>query len=405
MDFTGLRPEWGLLLACARKSANESISQQIANLLKEDLDWQFVLSRAARHGLLPLLYWNLKSHSIPEDIEQSLKAEFLQNAEYNLCRTREMFEVLGTLESRAIAAITVKGPVLAQFAYGHIGLRQFGDLDILIEHRHLRRAIELLAARGYTILNQLNWLQKHVHPGLGRKDIVLGSEEKRTVIELHWLLSGSRFKLPLDLQKLTPRLQTRQVGHKDLPCLSPEDLLLFLCVHGSRHGWERLLWICDIAELLRTTPEISLQKTMTEAINLGCQRAVRLGLLLARDLLAAELPGWLEQDISSDSQLAVLKAKLCESLFVNEVNAPDISYWYDVHLMMRERWRDRLRLRFYYCYRYVRLAVVPNERDQAIVSLPRKLTFLYYLVRPFRLFSNFGVDRIKKMDQRIGDRP
>ena len=33
--------------------------------------------------------------------------------------------------------------------------------------------------------------------------------------------------------------------------LAPNDLLLILCVHASWHLWGRLLWICDVAELIR----------------------------------------------------------------------------------------------------------------------------------------------------------
>src|SRR3712207_8653927 len=32
--------------------------------------------------------------------------------------------------------------------------------------------------------------------------------------------------------------------------------LLILCVHGTKHIWGRLSWICDVAELLRTQPDM-----------------------------------------------------------------------------------------------------------------------------------------------------
>ncbi|MCA9471117.1 MAG: nucleotidyltransferase family protein [Nitrospira sp.] len=33
--------------------------------------------------------------------------------------------------------------------------------------------------------------------------------------------------------------------------LRAEELLLILCVHGSKHVWEELKWVCDVTELIR----------------------------------------------------------------------------------------------------------------------------------------------------------
>jgi hypothetical protein len=61
-----------------------------------------------------------------------------------------------------------------------------------------------------------------------------------------------------------------------------------------------------------------------------------------------------------------------------------------------------MRLRLYYYRRYLRLAVVPNERDHAIMPLPPFLFALYYLVRPFRLVKAFGLTTLKKLTKRFG---
>jgi hypothetical protein len=53
------------------------------------------------------------------------------------------------LESYEIPAIAYKGPTLAVSAYGNLSLRQFGDLDILVQDRAYERARQLLIKQGF----------------------------------------------------------------------------------------------------------------------------------------------------------------------------------------------------------------------------------------------------------------
>ena len=62
-------------------------------------------------------------------------------------------------------------------------------------------------------------------------------------------------------------------------------------------------------------------------------------------------------------------------MFQKEYDYLDISYWYQHHLMMRERFQDRARLYLYYLSRYVRLALRPNAQDRELMLLPRSLSF------------------------------
>ena len=52
-------------------------------------------------------------------------------------------------ERRQLRAVPYKGPVLAQSAYGDLGLRSFSDLDFLISPADFERAKQALAEIGY----------------------------------------------------------------------------------------------------------------------------------------------------------------------------------------------------------------------------------------------------------------
>ena len=83
----------------------------------------------------------------------------------------------------------------------------------------------------------------------------------------------------------------------------PENLLIVLCVHGSKHAWEQLKWICDIAELVRTHPDLQWEHMLASASDLRCRRMVLLGLSLARQWYEVDLPAPVLCMIASDPDL------------------------------------------------------------------------------------------------------
>ena len=90
---------------------------------------------------------------------------------------------------------------------------------------------------------------------------------------------------------------------RDVLSMSAEDLLMVLCVHGSKHCWERLTWVCDVAEMVRANPELGWEGILDRSGALHISRAVLLGLDLAKSLLDAPLPELVLSAIRNDRGL------------------------------------------------------------------------------------------------------
>ena len=74
----------------------------------------------------------------------------------------------------------------------------------------------------------------------------LARGDSRIDVELHWDIMPEDFPFHSDLKGIWKRCGSLSFGGANVTTLSPEDLLLFLCVHGSRHLWLRLQWLCDV---------------------------------------------------------------------------------------------------------------------------------------------------------------
>ena len=96
-----LHPEAELLLCCARISADAARAELISTLLQKGIDWQYLISTAHAHGVLPLLYRSLHaicSEAVPKTILDQLQRHFHANAFHNLFLTRELLKILPLFE-------------------------------------------------------------------------------------------------------------------------------------------------------------------------------------------------------------------------------------------------------------------------------------------------------------------
>ena len=348
-----------VLLCCAQTCYNPASAEQLPHLLRLDFNWDSLIRLAVRHRVLPLLYRSVQiigADLVPPPIWAELQHHFHANAQRNLLLAGTLLRLLGLLTRHDIPAIPYKGPVLAMAAYGNLALRQFGDLDILVRQQDVERAKDLLLAQGY------RWWEQRPITLLPRQRKVyeLISADGQVLVELHWAITSSTFYVPLDPACLWERLET--VVLLDLPVrtLTPEHLLLILCVHGAKHHWHRLAWICDIAALLHVSTQMNWGYLLAQADRLGCRRMLLLGVLLAQTLLGTPLPGPLQDRLCADMVIPSLAREVQARLFINAgcpLAAIDRPLFY---LRLRERLCDRLRCSCYLVYHTITSRVLSS---------------------------------------------
>jgi Uncharacterised nucleotidyltransferase len=170
------------------------------------------------------------------------------------------------------------------------------------------------------------------------------------LVELHWAITSSTFYVPLDPARLWERLETVVLLGLPVRTLTLEHLLLVLCVHGAKHHWHRLAWICDIAALLHVSAQMDWEHLLAQADRLGCRRMLLLGVFLAQTLLGTPLHGPLQDRLCADMAIPSLAREVQTRLFTSAsrpLAAVDRPLFY---LRLRERLRDRLRCSCYLVY-------------------------------------------------------
>jgi len=371
-----------LVLLCARTKADAETSARIKTITgsPDEVDWDYVYQLARRHSVLPLIYSQLNAlarASVPPAQLARLKENYRDNAARNLLLTAELCRILETFEAAGIEAVPYKGPALALYAYGNLALRRFVDLDLLVRKADTIRAKDVLTAKGF--LPSTPWTKAQQTLLLRTQhNLSLSREEGRLVVELHWEVASSLFASSLQAEEFWGRLETMRLNNIAVKSLSAEDLLLSLCVHGSKHLWERLAWICDVAELLKTRTDLDWSVVLERAASTGNARMLFLGLYLANRLLDAPLPDTVMTKLEAVRSVVFLANDVLKRLFSGAEAVPlTINQSIRFNWAVRAGWRSRLR--------YCRLLLQPTDADIEIMPLPRPLSFVYYLVRPFGL--------------------
>lgn len=378
------RPEVDLLLCCARTNLSSENVEQIRRLLRSEMDWTYLVRMAGTHGLIPLLYPNLKKtfpESVPPSTLDQLRVQFLANAARNVLLTEELLKILDLFETNDIPAIPYKGPVLAVSLYGDLILRTFGDLDIIVHKQDIQRAKAILSSQGYRLALSLTREQEIIFLN-SDSEAWFVRQEGMVRVEVQWGEPGD-FPFTLDLEPFWKRLARYSFQGRTVWTFSPGDLLLLLCLHGAEHCWERLNWVCDLNEWVRVRRGIDWTCLIDQAEVLRCRRVLFLGLFLAHDLLGTPIPKEILTGIQADFSVKSLSGQIQQRLFYNEnvpVGSLERSLFY---LKIIERFQDRSR----YC---LRMASHPTVVDWETLPLPRSLFFLYHLIHPLRVTGKYA---------------
>ena len=388
-----------LLIECSQSLIDSQQTARISRLFEHSLDWEYVLTVAKKNAVFPLVGRNLLqnfTHVLPAHIREVLIKHLHANVQRNLFLTGKLLEIVGLFDANNIPILPFKGPLLAAQAYGDLSARQYVDLDILVQPKHLESAIRLLGDRSYNPVSSISWLNKTNWHLSDKKDIYFRSGDGLVNVELHWKLSGSHFALPFEMNGLWARLETISLANVNLRTLPFDDLLIYLCLHGSRHGWERFGWICDVNELILSRDFIDWDQVIEKARHLGCENALGLGLYLVHEFFVREFsfPSW--QKVKGDLMFRTYAKRIRSQLFTERHIVMGMGDRYAYHLKLKEDRRDKWKLHLHYIFWYLRIIFTPRAIDTNVFNLPRALEPLYYLMRPLRLFYNYALKPNKR---------
>jgi hypothetical protein len=275
---------------------DEATRHGIKRLLNNRLDWDYIVRSSTRHGISPLVYWNLckidTGKKVPEDVMTELRERYYNNIARNMLLYNELSNVLKAFTDAGIDVIVLKGAFLAEAVYKNIGLRAIGDVDVLVKKGDLSIAKNALARLGYNPI-QCDLTQWHADQGrlLTHMHLPPYCNKQGLWIEVHWDLQTLASPFRIDINAFWSNAQPATIADVDALKLAPEDLLQHLCLHLDQHlrsGAIPLRWYCDIAEVIQHyEEEIDWNYLVQQSKNYGIEDPMYQGVYIVSNYLGS----------------------------------------------------------------------------------------------------------------------
>ena len=197
----------------------------------------------------------LSHQQIDRWLGENRSGEFLQEKMRQLEMVHLFLLITDKLKENNIPFVPMKGPLLSLRLYGDPAVRVLHDLDLLIDKKHLEDVIKLMQSEGFEFANNFIWPKEKYRQKLIIRNIHhIGffNRQNHLLVEIHWVLTS---KLAIPVKKvekiISENLTTTTFAGRNFTVLNKEFELLFLLLHGARHGWSRLKWLADISEYAR----------------------------------------------------------------------------------------------------------------------------------------------------------
>jgi hypothetical protein len=382
MKWENFSKEERLLICCSRKKMSKDYRLEIKNILSKDVNWSSVLRIGEKHKILSFLYLHFKeemSVKIPPWVMEILKDFYYRISYRNMRIYSLLIPILKGIQEKNIPIILLKGVALADKVYGNIALRPMYDVDLLVKKEDVEKVGSLF--KKFNFLCDLESDDgKSYHNRYFDKDKGIG-------FELHWNIENTPNPFTLNIDEIWERAQSAGIPGVQALILSPEDLILYLCLHTSYHHkfYQDLITlkqICDISESIRYYQSVfDWLKFTNLAQRYGLSKPVYCSLYITESLLSTGIP----LDIIDNLRLKSFNTEytdfiIRERIFAKNPFPAGIVKSFS-GLSMSEKIKAFIKTVF----------LSPSDMAKRYYLSPKSpKVYLYYISRIYHLFFDYG---------------
>jgi Uncharacterised nucleotidyltransferase len=328
------------------------------------IDWHALLELADSHGVLPL-FCKKYSGKLPETFLSLVRSQWIAAA----FLTSELEGILQQFCVHCVEVLPLKGPLLAQALYGSPCLRSSDDLDLLVQRRDFNKARSLLIDLGFEFVYQAD----DYHQTFRRRN---------TCIELHFSVAPPS-NPSMDLDRVWEHARVVEFRGQKARFFSKPDLIIYLTIHGVKHGFSRLIWVLDLARVLGDLADEDLDEVFKLANALGIEGAFLNTCELARYCSDIALPPPVAAAITRQPMISAQAHVLWERIVAGPANPQTAHQGAALFVRLepdaRGRWTQRLR-----CFQ-------PSQQDHLWARQHNINARWMLFLRPLRLLSKHGL--------------
>jgi hypothetical protein len=374
---------------------SDTTKSEIHRLVFLQLDWKVFLESARWHGVVPLVFNNLKNiperHQIPDEIIEDLKSDYRKNLVRNTIIFAKLDRVLAAFEKHRIQIIPIKGAAFTREIYGDIGLRPMSDIDILVKRADVYHAENVVHELGYKQVGKTDYHNGYING------------DDNFYLEIHWAVASPKHPSLIRAvdSKLIGTWWSRALPYnskfQNILSLNPVDRIYLLASHFFKHRFIRpnkvfdsrgaLIQLCDMYNVTNYYKnDIDWEKLKIKSRQIGLYKIVGVTLAIVKEIFGLQNDETM--DFLNDWKLGGLDREIIDlvskRLFMREDKLAPVPFAF-INAQTEISFQKRFKRIF--------KEIFPNpEALSSKLKRPirSRAFYLIYLTRPFILLKRYG---------------
>ncbi len=386
-----------LIILCCRIHFKTAEINDLNDFISQNsVDWTTFIKICRKHRIRPIIYSViLKATSVPEEIKKRVSNRLNRLKLQNFEQAKETERLIFLLQENKINVIPYKGTAFSKQFFGNISMRESSDIDLIINPDDIPKAIKILENDGFLAY------QKEYYHWIGHKKFILkhkdfsfdkyNSNKRIHHVEFHFNIINKNTHLADNLNIFDLREKSEYLlFQKEIECLNSVEHYRAIALHHMlMDNMGYLKTLVDITQIF-----IELEKLIkNDKIDSSDQIIINklnsnYNLNSIRNAITNIIGINFKENQKQKSE-NTLTSRILNSSYrkVRENKFPmfdAISYNYN-QLKFTSNFYNNKRDKTIYILKNLISICYPQPDDYMAVKLNRKLYFLYYLIRPFRL--------------------
>ena len=262
----------------------------------DHINWGEFISLVTHHGVGGVLFhWVRKlelEKSLPLDVYTDLKDIYESFSNIWQDHLGVFKKILMRFYEKEIEVILLKGAQLAHTDYPHFSLRPIEDIDLLVRRSNRSEIIILMLEMGFSLYKTNQTCDKFFLKKTSKR------HKKEThipvFIEVHYSLQTPirlNRSFSIDMDEFWNGTQKKAAVGFPFLQVCPTYNLIYLSAHLSHHYFSRLIWVYDIALLIRRhRGEIDWEKLEDLSLRMRIKNPIYHSLNLCQDFFQIPIP-------------------------------------------------------------------------------------------------------------------
>lgn len=269
-----MKTEDRILFLCARQDFLPRHREAVEALSRHtEVRWVELAKTAGRHGVLPIVGANLRrcdpaALRLPPGLAERLQRAVFESAAVRERDADRLAAALVRLREVGLEAMLLKGTALSLFVYREPWVVDSRDIDLVLRPLPGWREDE--------------GGEREVRRSLYKSGIECDLFDHHDVT-----MNGV---LPVDFERIWRDARPVRFRGAAAWTMSPEDLLLSLCVNACRKRFLRLKGLFDLAETVPRLPDLEWELFAARVRECRCEGIVSTAFTAARETLGCDLP-------------------------------------------------------------------------------------------------------------------